>query len=116
MEHKTYTIDAKGKSLGRVATEAIGILRGKNSADFQPHKLPETKVVIENINEIRITGKKLEQKEYKRHSGYPGSLKREKMGKVVEKKGMSHVLKEAVMGMLPPNKLRKQIMKNLTIK
>jgi len=102
--------------LGRVASETATILRGKKSADFQPSKMPETKVVIENINEIRVTGKKMEQKEYTRHSGYPGSLKAEKMGKIAKKKGMSHIFKEAVEGMLPANRLRKQMMKNLTIK
>ena len=116
MEHKTYTIDAKGRSLGRVASEVAAILRGKNSASFQPNKMPENKVVIENINEIKLTGKKMEQKVYKSHSGYPGSLKKTKVKRVIEKKGMKHVFEEAVTGMLPDNRLRKEMLKNLTIK
>lgn len=113
MEH---VIDAKGKILGRIAAEIASILRGKNSVSFQPNKAPAVKVIVENIGEMKVTGKKMEQKKYKSHSGYPGSLKERKMSDVTAKKGMGHILAEAVEGMLPPNRLRKQMMKNLIIK
>jgi large subunit ribosomal protein L13 len=111
-----YVIDAKDKALGRVASEAAVILRGKKEADFAPNRLPDIKVKIINIEKIKITDKKLKEKEYKSHSGYPGGLKTTPLKKILEKKGMEYVLKKAVMGMLPKNKLRDKIMmKNLII-
>lgn len=113
---KEYTIDAKGKSLGRVASEAAAILRGKNSPDFAPNIAPNIKLTVINSDKFKVTGKKMKQKKYMRHSTYPGNLKSLKMEEVAEKKGMAHLLKKAVDGMLPKNKLRKQMIKNLVIK
>lgn len=111
-----YAIDANGKSLGRVASEAAAVLRGKNRSDFSPNRVPSVKVIVANIDKIKITGKKLKQKNYTRHSGYPGSLKSFRMEEMITKKGIGHVFKEAVYGMLPKNKLRSQMIKNLIIK
>lgn len=111
-----HTIDANNRSLGRVATEAAVILRGKNSVNFAPNKAPDVKVVVVNADKIKTTGRKMEQKEYKRYSGYPGGLKTETMSEIVEKKGMPYALRKAVEGMIPRNRLRKIIMKNLIIK
>jgi len=111
-----YTIDANGKSLGRVASEAAAVLRGKNRSDFAPNRVSPVKVIVTNIDKIKITGKKLKQKKYTRHSTYPGSLKSFRMEEVIAKKGVSHIFKEAVYGMLPKNKLRSQMIKNLIIK
>lgn len=113
---KEYTINAKDRSLGRVASDAAAILRGKKEIDFQAHRLADVKVNIVNVDKILITGRKAEQKTYKRYSGYPGGLKYISLSKVLKEKGAAYVLKKAVMGMLPKNKLQKQMFKNLIIK
>lgn len=112
---KTHEIDAKGRSLGRVATEAALKLRGKDEAGYQPHLAPKNKVRILNANQIVVTGNKLRQKEYSRYTGYPGGLRKERMEQVIDKKGYEEVIKKAIYGMLPANKLRSICMKNLEI-
>src|SRR3989344_5297141 len=108
-----YTIDAKGRVPGRVATEVAVLLMGKNRTDFARNKIPLVDVEVLNSSELKLEAKKLKDKGYYRHSGYPGSLKKETMREVVEKKGSKEVLRRAVYGMLPKNKLRAQMMKNL---
>lgn len=110
-----YIIDAKDRSLGRVASEAAAFLRGKKETNFAPNRLPDIKVKIINVSKIKITDKKLKQKKYKSHSGYPGGLKTTPLEKVLEKKGLEYVFKKAVMGMLPKNKLQDRMIKNLVI-
>lgn len=110
-----YIIDAKNKSLGRVASEAALVLRGKRRVDFAPNKIPDIKVQIKNLNAIKIEEKKNRQKEYKRYSGYPGGLKFYSLKKILEKRGIEYVFKKAVTGMLPKNRLQKQMIKNLVI-
>jgi large subunit ribosomal protein L13 len=110
-----YTIDAKDKKLGRVATEVSMVLQSKNVASFVPNKDEEVKVVINNASGISITDKKKEEKIYKNYSGFPGGLKHTPMNKVIEKKGIEEVIKKAVYGMLPDNRLRKNRMKRLEI-
>ena len=112
MEH---TIDANGKKLGRIATSAATILMGKDRTDFVRNAIPDVKLKIVNASKIFITNKKMEEKIYKNYSGYPGGLRERTMKKVVEDKGMSEPLRIAIKGMLPKNKLRDQMMKNLTI-
>ncbi len=109
-------MDVKGKSLGRAASEAAVILRGKTSADFAPNRAPKLKLAVENIDDIKITGNKLKQKEYARHSGYPGSLKFTKLEDAIAKKGIKYVFERAVEGMLPKNRLRNEMMKNLSFR
>lgn len=111
-----YTIDAQGKKLGRVATETAMILMGKNKPSYKPNVAPDVKVVIENASKLAISEKKKDDTVYTRYSGYPGGLKVETLGAVVEKKSYGEVLKRAVYGMLPANKLRKIMLSNLTIK
>jgi len=110
-----YIIDAKDKILGRVASEAVLVLRGKKEANFVPNRVFDVKVKIINLDKIKISEKKIKQKNYKRYSGYPGGLKIISLEKMLEKKGIEYVFKKAVMGMLPKNKLQKKIMKNLII-
>lgn len=110
-----YTIDAKNRPLGRLATEAAAILRGKNSVNFAPNVAPDVNVIVKNIKKIKISEKKAEQKEYKSFSGYPGGLKITPLKKEMEKKGIEYILRKTVMGMLPKNKLRKIMIKNLVI-
>lgn len=114
MKEKTHTIDATGKSLGRLAGQIALLLRGKNKTDFAPHKEMGDFVVVKNIKKIRFTGKKLEQKKYYRHSGFLGGLKKTPMEKVF-KTNPGEVLKEAVFGMLPKNKLRAKQIKKLRV-
>ncbi len=115
MKRKTHKIDAALKSPGRIASKIAILLRGKDEPDFEPYKDEGAVVVVENVEEMKLTGKKLEQKKYYRHSGYPGGLKEEKMEKVMEKKP-EEVLKRAVFGMLPKNKLRSKQIKRLKFK
>lgn len=113
---KEYTIDAKGRSLGRVASEAAIVLRGKNMADFKANAVPIAKLTVINADQIKLTGQKSKQKEYKSYSGYPGSLRFMPIEKEMERKGKAFILKKAILGMLPKNKLCAKIIKNLTIK
>lgn len=108
-----YTIDAKDKSLGRIASETALLLRGKNTAGFSPNKLSSNKVKVINLEKAHIGEKKLKQKKYKSFSGYPGGLKELSMEKVLEKKGIDFLFKKAVRGMLPKNRLQNEMMKNL---
>ena len=114
MQRKTHTIDATDKSLGRLAVEIATLLRGKQKPDFVPYKDMGDFVVVKNIKKIRITGKKLEQKMYYRHTGYVGSLKKTPMG-VLFAKNPKEVLRKAVLGMLPKNKLRAKQIKRLKV-
>lgn len=112
MERQTHTIDATGKILGRLAVEIAVLLRGKNKTNFAPYKDIGDFVVIKNAGKIIISGQKLEQKKYYRHSGYPGGLKEISMKSVFEK-NPSEVLRKAVLGMLPKNRLRDPMIKRL---
>lgn len=111
-----YKLDAKSKKLGRLATEIAILLMGKNKADFTRNKVANVKVLVENASALDIDTRKLKSKEYQKYSGYPGGRKTEIMEKLIEKKGYSEVLRKAVYGMLPSNKLRPLMMKNLVIK
>ena len=113
---KEYTIDAKGRALGRVASEAAAILRGKNDAIFQENVAPDIKLIILNVEQIKLTGQKSKQKEYKSYSGYPGSLKFIPIAGAIEKKGMAYVFRTAVLGMLPKSKLQIKMIKKLFLK
>ena len=105
MERQTHKIDAAGKILGRLATEIAVLLRGKHKPDFWPNQDRGDFVVIKNVAQIKVTGKKMEQKKYYRHSGYPGALKETTLRKLFER-SPQEVLRKTVWGMLPRNKLR----------
>lgn len=113
---KEYTLDAKDRSLGRVASEAAAILRGKNSPSFKENEVPNIKLTVVNVDGVKITGQKLKQKEHKKYSGYPGGLVYTVLEKTLKEKGMGYIFKKAVMGMLPKNKLQEKMIKNLLIK
>jgi len=109
MKRKTHTIDASGRVLGRLASEIAVLLRGKQKPDFVPYKDVGDFVVIKNVEKLKFTGKKKEQKKYYHHSGFLGGLKEIPLKKLFEK-DPTQVFKKAVYGMLPKNKLRaKQI-------
>lgn len=111
-----YTIDAKNKRIGRLASEVAVLLMGKDKAGYRRNTLSSNIVTIENVDLLDIDPKKKSQKVYSAYSGYPGGLKQKTMSKVVEKKGYSEILKKAIYGMLPSNKLRPLMMKNLKFK
>lgn len=115
MERETFTIDASGKVLGRVATEIAMHLIGKHKPSFQSHIDAGDNVVVDNIDKIVVTGKKLEQKKYFRHSGFPGGIKHKGMGELMDEQP-AEVLKLAVSRMLPKNKHRVPRLKRLTIR
>lgn len=115
MTHE-YTIDAQGKRLGRLASEVAVLLMGKNLPDFTRNTVADVQVTVENIDKLDIAPKKRDQKEYDHYTGYPGGRRVYNMDSVIEDKGYGEVFKKAVMGMLPGNKLRPEVMKNLVIK
>ncbi len=115
LERKTYTVDAKGKILGRLATDIAKHLIGKTNPAFQPHMDVGDFVVVENVREIEVTGNKYEDKKYYSHSGQPGGLKTRTMRNLWEK-DPALVLQAAVSRMLPKNKHRKIRLMRLTIK
>lgn len=108
------TLDVKNKPLGRAASEAAVLLRGKDKPDFLPNKLPLHQIKIINFDKIGFTEKKKNQKIYKKYSGYPGGLKEIPYRKFTEKNPKNAFI-TAVYGMLPKNKLRAKIIKNLII-
>ncbi len=114
MEKKIYTIDATGGKLGRVATKAANFLTGKNLVTYSRNTYPNVQVIIENAGKLDIFEGKLKT-DYVRYSGYPGGIHYKTMEQLIEKKGKSAVLKIAVDGMLPHNKLKSRIIRNLKI-
>ncbi len=110
-----HELDATGQAPGRLATQIAMILRGKNKPDFAPHIDGGDFVYVLNADKLKFTGKKLEQKDYFHHTQYPGGLKRTPM-KHVFVKDPGEVIRRAVYGMLPKNKLRDGMMKRLIIK
>ena len=109
-----YRIDASNKTLGRLATEIAILLRGKNNPRFDPAKLSGNKVFVSNTDKLQVTGKKIGQKIYRHHSGYHGGLKEEKLGKLMSRDSRV-ALRHAVMGMLPKNRLRARVIRNMTL-
>ena len=114
MERETHTIDATGKVLGRLASEIATLLRGKHKPNFLPYKNMGDFVIVRNVEKLKITGKKMEQKKYFTHSGYPGGWKEIPL-KILLEKDPAKVLKKAVFGMLPKNRLREKMIKRLKI-
>jgi large subunit ribosomal protein L13 len=108
-------IDATNKTIGRVASEAAMALMGKDNPSYQPNKVAEVTVTIENASKTKITDKKKDEKQYSKYSGYPGGLKFESLRKILDEKGYSEVYQKAVRGMLPANRLRSPRLKNLQV-
>lgn len=112
IERENYAIDASDKILGRLATKIAILLQGKNKPDFVPYKDTGAVVTIRNVDKIKLTGKKIKQDKYYSHSGYPGGFKEIPVERVFDK-NPSQVLRKAVLGMLPKNKLRAARIKRL---
>jgi large subunit ribosomal protein L13 len=114
IEREWYVVDAEGQTLGRLASRIAPILKGKHKPTYTPHLDCGDFVIIVNAEKVRVTGRKLDQKYYHHHSGYPGGLKstslRDQLGRYPER-----VLEAAVRGMLPKNKLGRRMIKKLKV-
>jgi large subunit ribosomal protein L13 len=109
-----YLVDAEGKTLGRLATQIADTLRGKRKPQYTPHVDTGDFVVVVNAEKIQVTGNKLDQKRYYRHSGYPGGLRSRTLREQLDRRP-TEVLRVAVKGMLPKNRLARQQITKLKI-
>ena len=116
IDRKKHEIDATGKTLGRLASEIAQLLRGKHKPSWDPSLDCGDSVEVLNVDKLKVTGNKMDGKIYYRHSGYPGGIKKRTLAERISKKGYAEVLHSTVRGMLPNNKLRKQMLKRLTFK
>lgn len=114
VERKWYVIDAEGKPLGRVASKAAHILRGKHKATYTPNIDCGDFIIIINAEKAILTGNKLDNKKYYNHSGYPGGL-RERTAREMQEKYPIEMVERAVKGMLPKNRLGRQMYKKLFV-
>ncbi len=109
-----YLVDAENQTLGRLATEVASVLRGKNNPNFTPHLDTGDFVVVVNADKIRVSGKKAQQKLYRRHSGRPGGMKVETFA-ALQSRLPERILEKAVKGMLPHNALGRQLFRKLKV-
>lgn len=114
IERKWYVVDAQGMVLGRLASQVANILRGKHKPIYTPHVDTGDHVIILNADKIVLTGKKLDQKVYYHHSGYPGGLKETVYRKLIAEKP-EFAVKHAIVGMLPKGPLGRQMAKKLRV-
>jgi large subunit ribosomal protein L13 len=114
IEQKWWLINAEGRILGRMATEVADLIRGKRKPQFTSHLDTGDFVVIVNAEKIKVSGRKLEQKKYYSHSGYPGGIKEETLKDLLERKP-EEVIKKAVWGMIPKGKLGRALYKKLKV-
>ena len=114
IEESWILVDAKGKTLGRLAAQIANILSGKNKPEYTPNADMGDFVVVVNASEVSVTGKKLDQKLYYRHSGYPGGIKSKPLRDIMENSA-SDAIKSAVKGMLPKSKLGRQMFTKLKV-
>lgn len=114
VEREWFVVDAEGKTLGRLATEIARILCGKHKPSYSPAVDVGDYVIVVNAEKVRVTGRKLEQKVYYRHSGYPGGLKEVRLRDQL-KKHPTRVIEQAVRGMLPKNALGRQMFRKLKV-
>ncbi len=111
---KSYAIDASGKRLGSIATEAASVLMGKTTTDFARHTIEDVTVTISNVSRLDISDKK-KTEIYQSYSGYPGGLRSETLGHLADRRGYAEVVRRTIGGMLPNNKLKKNLLKQLVI-
>ncbi|NOZ26121.1 MAG: 50S ribosomal protein L13 [Nitrospirae bacterium] len=114
VERKWYLVDASDKVLGRLATRIATYLRGKHKAQFTPNVDTGDFIVVVNAEKVKLTGKKLDDKIYYHHTGYPGGIKAETAGKRLQRKPEA-VIMDAVWGMLPKNRLGRAMLKKLKV-
>jgi large subunit ribosomal protein L13 len=111
---KNHTIDATGKRLGKVATEAAAILIGKHEVDFARHTINDVTVTIVNASKLDVPEKKATEV-YQSYSGYPGGQRRETLAHLAHRRGYSEVIRRTISGMLPKNKHRKRLLTQLVV-
>ncbi len=114
-EMRTITLDATGKRPGRLASEIADIVNGKDTVVYAPNQAPNVRVKVEHASRMHISEKKKKEKVYDRYSGYFGGRREETLAQVITKKGYGEVLRRAVYGMLPDNRLRTEKMKKIQI-
>src|SRR5438309_2414266 len=114
IQREWRVVDADGATLGRVATQIATLLRGKHRAMFSPHLDTGDPVIVVNATKIKVTGKKLQDKLYIRHSGYPGGFRSENLEKLLARRP-EEVIRRAVRGMLPQNRLGEQMIRKLHV-
>jgi len=114
IQQRWYLVDAEGQTLGRLATRIADTIRGKRKPQYTPHIDTGDFVVVVNAEKIAVTGKKLEEKIYYRHSGYPGGLRERTLAEELERRP-TEVLRKAVKGMLPRNRLARRQLTKLKI-
>jgi large subunit ribosomal protein L13 len=114
VEHQWYLVDAQGKVLGRLATELAKILRGKNKPIYTPHVDTGDFVIVVNAGKVALTGKKMKDKIYYHHTGYPGGIREMSAEKLLAKKP-TEMIRIAVKGMLPKNSLGRQMFQKLKV-
>jgi large subunit ribosomal protein L13 len=114
INHQWYLVNAEGKVLGRLATELVKILRGKNKPTYTPHLDTGDFVIVVNAGKVSLTGKKMKDKIYYRHTGYPGGIKEMNAEKLLAKKP-TEMIRMAVKGMLPKTSLGRQMLRKLKI-
>ncbi|MBC8414453.1 MAG: 50S ribosomal protein L13 [Nitrospira sp.] len=114
VDRKWYVVDADDQVLGRLASQVATVLRGKHKATFTPHTDTGDFIVIVNAGRVRLTGNKMQQKAYYHHTGYPGGIRKE-MVKDILKDKPERVIESAVRGMLPKNKLGRQLFSKLKV-
>ena len=109
-----YVVDASEHNLGRLAVQIANVLRGKHKPTFTPHVDTGDFVIVTNASSVKLTGRKLDQKQYHRYSGYPGGLK-SIVARTVREEDPERMIQQAVKGMLPKNRLSRQIIKKLKV-
>jgi large subunit ribosomal protein L13 len=114
IDRRWYVVDAAGQPLGRLASKVAHVLRGKHRAEYTPHVDTGDFVIVINAAQVRLTGNKLANKLYQRHSGYPGGLTSESYGHLLQRKP-AFVVERAVKGMLPKNSLGRQMFRKLKV-
>lgn len=114
VERKWYVIDAEGQTLGRLASQIARLLRGKTKPQYTPHVDTGDFVIVVNADRVGVTGRKAEQKVYRRHTGYPGGLKEVTYEQMMERKP-AEILRKAVYGMMPKTRLARQQFRKLKI-
>ena len=112
IERQWYLVDAENQTLGRLATEVAAVLRGKNNPNFTPHLDTGDFVVVVNADKVRVSGKKPQQKLYRRHSGRPGGMKTETFS-ALQERIPERIVEKAIKGMLPHNALGRQMFRKL---
>jgi len=113
-ERAWFVVDAEGKTLGRLATQIADVLRGKRKPTYTPHVDVGDFVVVVNAEKVAVTGKKLSDKRYYRHSGYPGGIRHRTLAEMLDRQP-EEVIRKAVKGMLPRNRLARQQLRKLKV-